>query len=101
MKALLINPEAKSIEPIEIETRADIVRLIGYETLESDAVGDAGDRLFFDEECFLRATPGRFQIDRLIPVSGMGIVVGVATDGETLCDVTTDIDALRQRIKYL
>ena len=73
MKALLINPEAKSIEPIEIETRADIVRLIGYETLESDAVGDAGDRLFFDEECFLRATPGRFQIDRLIPVSGMGL----------------------------
>ncbi len=101
MKALLINGERQSIEPIEIAGREDIARLVGFDTIESDAVGTAGDRLYFDEECFLRGTGGRFQIDRIIPVSGKAIVVGSADEGATLRDVTTDIDSLRARIKYL
>jgi hypothetical protein len=63
MKALLIDPEKQSLEPIDIQGREDIAKLIGYDTIESDAVGTAGDRLYFDEECFLRGTQGRFQID--------------------------------------
>lgn len=70
MKAILIQPDTRSVESIDIDSHADIVRLVGYDTLESDAVGTTGDRLFFDEECFLRGTGGRFQIDSLIPVSG-------------------------------
>jgi hypothetical protein len=101
MKALLIDPERRSIEAIEIENRDDIVRIVGYDTLESDTVGDAGDRLFFDEECFLRGSAGRFQIDRIIPVSGKGVVVGADGSGQALRDVTTDIEDLRQRIRYL
>ena len=101
MKALLINPENQSIEAIEIKDRADIVRVIGYETIESDAVGSAGDRLFFDEECFLRGTKGRFQIDTVIPVSGKAVLVGTADANQTLRDVATDIENLRARIKYL
>lgn len=101
MKALLIDPESQTVEAIEIAGKEDIVRLIGYDTIESDAVGKAGDRLFFDEECFLRGTKGRFQIDTVIPVSGKGIVAGAKEDGETLCDVATGIDDLRSRIRYL
>ena len=101
MKAILINAQARSIEPIEIDSREDIVKRVGYDTLESDAIGSAGDRLFFDEECFLRGTSGRFQIDTVIPVSGIGVVVGIKDDGSTLCDVQTDIDDLSNRIKYL
>jgi hypothetical protein len=101
MKAILINPENRSIEAIDINDRSDIVRLVGFATLESDAVGTAGDRLFFDEECFLRGTTGRFQIDTLIPVSGKGVIVGTAGDGNEMRDAATDIDALRSRINYL
>jgi len=101
MKALLITPEDQSIEEVEISGKEDIVRLVGYDTLESDEVGEQGDRLFFDEECFLRATPGRFQIGSLIPVSGKGVVVGMADDGVTLKDVTLDGEALRGRLKFL
>lgn len=101
MKALLIDGERQSIEPIDIAGREDIARLIGYDTIESDAVGTAGDRLYFDEECFLRGTSGRFQIDRIVPVSGKAVVVGTAEDSATLRDVATDIDDLRGRIKYL
>ncbi len=101
MKALLIDPENRSLEPIDIQGRDDIAKLIGYDTIESDAVGTAGDRLYFDEECFLRGTKGRFQIDSVIPVSGRAVLVGTADDGSTLRDVATDIDSLRSRIKYL
>ena len=101
MKALLINPESRSIETIKINGREDLARLIGFDTIESDAVGTAGDRLYFDEECFLRGSSGRFQIDSVIPVSGKALIVGTADGGSTLRDVASDIDSLRRRIKYL
>jgi len=101
VKAFLIAPEAQSIESVEVASLDDIKDLIGFDTLESDAVGSQGDRLYFDEECFLRGTKGRFQIDTMVPVAGKGIVVGTKEDGEELCDVEIDVDELRQRIKYL
>jgi hypothetical protein len=101
VKAFLITPDKHSIEAININSREDIAKLIGYDTIESDAVGTAGDRLFFDEECFLRGTHGRFQIDSVIPVSGKALIVGTADAGSTLRNVVSDIDSLRGRIKYL
>jgi hypothetical protein len=101
MKALLINPENRSIEAIDVADHAAIAKLIGYDSIESDAVGTAGDRLFFDEECFLRGTKGRFQIDSVIPVSGKAVLIGTVDEGKTLRDMATDIDSLCSRIKYL
>ena len=101
MKAILINPENRSIDAIDFGALDDLVRLIGFDTLESDAVGTTGDRLYFDEECFLRGTSGRFQIDTIIPVSGKGVIVGTTEDGTTLSDVVTGIDDLRSRITFL
>lgn len=101
MKAYLIDAENHTIENIDVKNMDDIIRLVGYETIESDAVGNAGDRLFFDEECFLKGSAGRFQIDTVIPVSGKGILMGASEDGTTLSDVHTDLDDLISRIKYL
>lgn len=99
MRAILIQPDTRSLEVVDVRSRDDIARLVGYATLESDAVGSAGDHLFFDEECFLRGTTGRFQIDTLVPVSGVGVIVGM--DGDALRDATTDLEDLRHRIRYL
>jgi len=101
LQTSLITPESRSIEAIDINDREDIAKLIGFDTIESDAVGTAGDRLYFDEECFLRGTSGRFQIDSVIPVSGKAVIVGTTDEGTTLRDVVTDINSLRSRIKYL
>ncbi len=101
MKALLITPETRSIEAIDIRGREDIVKLIGFDTVESDAVGSDGDRLFFDEECFLRGTAGRFQVDKLIPISGKAVIVGTAGDANALRDVALDVETLRARLVYL
>jgi hypothetical protein len=101
MKALLIDPEHKSIQAIDIEGPEDIAKLIGFDTIASDAIGTAGDRLYFDEECFLRGASGRFQVDKLIPVSGKAVIVGTAGDGTSLSDAVTDIESLRSRTQYL
>ena len=101
MKAFLITPEQRSIEAIDVAAREDIAKIIGFDTIESDAVGTGTDRLFFDEECFLRGTGGRFQVDSLVPISGRAVVTGASVDGTTLRDVATDVETLRGRIKYL
>jgi hypothetical protein len=101
MNALLITPGTQFIEAVEIDSLDDIVKLIGYDTITSDEIGPEGDRLFFDEECFLRGTSGRFQIDTVIPVSGKGIIVGSTDDGATLKDVVSDVESIKNRIKYL
>lgn len=101
MKAYVITPASQSIEIVDIATLDDIKTLIGFETLESDAVGTEGDRLYFDEECFLRGTAGRFQIDKLIPVAGKGVIIGTGDGGLALRDVAIDIEDLRRRIAYL
>jgi hypothetical protein len=100
MKAFLITPDAQSIDTVEVKTLDDLKTLIGFDTLESDAVGSEGDRLYFDEECFLRGASGRFQIDTLVPVSGKGVVVGSSEDGAELREVVIDIEDLRQRTKF-
>ena len=100
MKALLIKPAEKSIDPVNISSQEDIVRLIGFETVIADDVGSEGDKLYFDEECFLRGVEGRFQIDKLIPVSGNGIIVGSNADG-SLADMQSDMDDIQSRIKFI
>jgi hypothetical protein len=101
MKALLITPDRRSIDWVDIGGREDIAKLIGFNTIESDAVGTEGDRLYFDEECFLRGGGVRFQVDSVIPVSGKAVIAGTSKDGKELRDVVTDIGSLRSRIKYL
>jgi hypothetical protein len=101
MKALLINPESHTVEQVDLAGIDDIAKLIGFDTVESDAVGSQGDRLFFDEECFLRGTAGRFQVDNLVPISGRAVLVGASADASVLHDVATDAESLRGRIRYL
>jgi hypothetical protein len=101
MKAYLITPASQNIQVVDIANLDDIKTLIGFDTLESDAVGSEGDRLYFDEECFLRGTAGRFRIDKVIPVAGKGVIIGTSDGGLALRDVATDIAELRRRITYL
>lgn len=101
MKALLLIPDTQSIEAIDITGVDDIIKLIGFDSVTSDQIDPEGDRLYFDEDCFLRGTSGRFQIDTVIPVSGKGIIIGSTDGGITLKDVVSDIDSIKSRIKYL
>lgn len=100
MKALHIKAEEQSIEVIEVANHDDIVRLIGFDSINSDEISAGGDHLFFDEECFLRGSKGRFQLDKLIPVSGNGIIIGAEKEGRVLKDMMSDISDLKSRIKY-
>ena len=99
MTCFLIDPTAKTITPVPWNGGLDgIGQLIGFETIDSDEIDASGDRLFFDEKCFIRQIPGvgRFQLDSLAPVAGMGVVVGA---GSSAPQVT--LQALQGRVKFL
>tara|TARA_R110002096_G_scaffold21169_10_gene69131 strand:+ start:1260 stop:1565 length:306 start_codon:yes stop_codon:yes gene_type:complete len=101
MKALLVNPVSQLIEEIEIHSRDDVVSRIGFDTVIADEVGPEGDCLYFDEDCFLRGTAGRFQIDNIVPVAGTGVVTGAIDKNHAFSDVKSSIESLTARIKYL
>jgi hypothetical protein len=103
MKAFLIDPATRSIARIDVEGGLDGIReAIGYPTVDSDEIDDNGDRLFFDEECFIRTQPGaaRFRLDSLAPVAGKGVVVGSAGGGAALRDAVVELAALQARVKF-
>ena len=93
----MINPESQSIESIEIQDQNDIQTHIGYDTVISDELGD-NQHIFFDEECFLRQVKGRFQIDKLVPISGKAVIMGIS--GDALSDVALDESALAARVSF-
>ena len=100
MKALIIKAADRSFEEIEITDLPQITGIIGFDTVIADDIDNSGDKLYFDEECFLRGTEGRFQLDKLIPVSGNAVIIGSTPDG-SLADLATDVEALKARVQFI
>lgn len=103
MKALLINPNLKEVTEIEIEpTREAIQELIGFKTIDCDEIDSNFDQLFFDEECFIRQQDqvGRFKVDNLAPVLGMGVVVNTA-DSKSFTSPKVNLADLIKRVTFL
>ena len=98
MKALLIDASEQRITEIDIKDEAAIPSVIGFDTLEVDELNPS-HKLYFDEECFLRGSKGKFQLDKLIPISGKAVIFGL--DGEELTDASLTITELESRISYL
>ena len=99
MHGFLIDGKTQAIESIEIGCAADIAQLIGHDTIISDEI-DNKHSVFFDEDCFIRGTAGRFQIDKLAPIAGRAIVVGHAQGGK-LHDVSLASGELHDRIAFM
>lgn len=100
MHAILIDPVAGELSNIELGNQDEIASLIGFDTIISDEIADSSDLLYFDENCFIRGTEGRFQLDALPPVAGKALVLGASADGESQAPELA-IEALEQRVKFL
>ena len=103
MQVFAINPLTKEINTVEIaDTEEALQELIGFSTIDSDEIDDNGDRLFFDEECFIRQQDnvGRFKVDSLAPVAGIGVIVN-SKDGKTFQSPVINAQELLKRVTYL
>jgi hypothetical protein len=104
MKAYLIDANQRTVSPVDLaDGLTGIRRLIGYDSVDSEEIDASGDRLFFDEGCFLRdqSGKGRFKLDCLVPVADKAVVAGSSDDGVTLKDAAVELAALRRRISWL
>ena len=103
MTAYLIDANLNTVSAVEIARLDDVKKLIGYDSVDSDEIDSTGDRLFFDESCFLRdqTGKGRFKLDNLAPVADKGVVTGAAGDAVSLRDAVVQLAALQQRITWL
>ena len=104
MKAYLIDANRQTVTTVDIADGLNgIRRLIGYDSVDSEEIDASGDRLFFDEGCFLRdqTGKGRFRLDNLVPVADKAVVVGSSDDGDTLKDAAAQLADLQRRITWL
>lgn len=104
MKAYLIDATTQTITPVTLtEGLADICTLIGFDSIDSDEIDASGDRLFFDEKCFLReqSNQARFKLDNLAPVAHKAVVAGSSDGGALLREVMVDHHTLERRITWL
>jgi hypothetical protein len=103
MQAFLIDPSKQAITPIELtQAESEIAALIGQKSIGFDEIDDNGDRLYFDEACFINEKPGggRFKLDSLPPVAGRGVVVGADKAGQAQ-SACVSAQALAARVKFL
>jgi len=104
MRAYLIDPSNHQILAVDVEGGLDGIRkLIGFESVDSDEIDAAGNRLFFDESCFIRDLPGagRFKLDNLPPVAGRGVVASAGDAGGALRSPTLTLEELTARVQFL
>jgi len=103
MRAFLINAADKTVTAVDVaDGLAGIRKLIGFDSVDSDEIDANGDRLFFDEKCFIRQQEGagRFRLDTLAPVAGRGVVIGSRDSGAELCDAAVSLEALKGRVVF-
>lgn len=102
MKGFLIDPVARTVAAVEVAGLDGVRQLIGFPSVDCDEIDEHGDRLFFDEECFIRSAPGapRFRVDSLAPVAGRGVVIGSSAQGKELADAVIGLEALQRRVTF-
>ena len=99
MKAIVIDGKSQTLEDTVVGREEDIRTLIGQDSIIHDEIDEA-NAVFFDEDCFIRGTQGRFQIDALAPISGKAVVIGRTADG-ALHETSLDLESLTERVKFL
>jgi len=101
MKAFLIDPASQTVSAVELSGGLEqICEWIGFSTVDSDEINAAGDRLFFDERCFIRNTPGagRFKFATEAPVAGRGVLAR-KVDGH-FQDCTLSLTEIEQKLVF-
>lgn len=88
MKGILIDPAAKTVTDIEVETWEAVKEIIGCKWLEGVTIARIdhhAEQILVNEEGLLVDEPGPFfQIGDNTPIAGKGVVLGVNQEGETV-----------------
>lgn len=104
MQVFMIDPTQKTITPVDIDgTLNAIGALIGFDTIDSDEIDNNGDRLFFDESCFIRQQDGigRFKVDNLAPVAGIGVIANSRDEGKSVQAPEVSLQDLVKRVTFI
>jgi hypothetical protein len=104
MQIYVIDPTSKIVSAVDISGSLDDVRgLIGFASIDSDEIDNNGDRLFFDEECFIRQQDGigRFKVDNLAPVAGIGVIANSRDEAKSIQSPEASLQSLTKRITFL
>jgi hypothetical protein len=103
MHCFVINANTQTVAETDLSAGSTaIAELIGYASVDSDEIDGTTDRLYFDESCFIREQPsnGRFKLDSLAPVAGIGVIVGLTGSGQ-LATPKLSLQEVKARVTFV
>ena len=106
MKAILIDPERRTIEPIELPDNDSAInaamrRIIGCTGLDYGVIDDMRDTIWVDEFGLTRGQPVyAFKLLRREPYAGKAVIIGADDTGAT-CAPYIPIGVLRNDVEWL
>lgn len=104
MKAILIDPRTKTVEPVETDGGwQHLQQLVRTEGSPVDAVGNRknGDAVWVDDEGQLKGGQSFFLLDGFgdQPLAGRGVILGTTVAGDS-CEPTITIEEVRERVRF-
>ena len=102
MRLIKIDPQTRSVEPIELDGGLDSFRLaIGCRLIDVCARQDNFDALTVDDDAlYLDPQPAAFKFNGFGPIHGIAIVSGVDEEGDTQEPVMT-VEEVQAAINWL
>ena len=114
IKGLLIDPEKRTVSPVEIPLDEDgsclhgMYRAIGCATVDCGRGGlrylpsHPEDDVWFDDEGLFSGCKFSFMLPDWVPIIGRGLILGFNDEGDCVDHTLTaeDIDALRSSIRW-
>jgi len=100
MKAILIDPKARTIEPIDVaDTLEAIYAALGCKWIEEMRL-DARNVLYVDEEGLQAERCDFFTIGTSGPLCNRALVAGFNRAGDSV-DTTLDLETVRRAVRFL
>lgn len=86
MKAILIDPEAKTVSEVDYSGDwKDINTIIGSRSFDCVRLdGDTNDGLFVDDEGLMAESGFVFQMNDVHPLVGKGLIIGCDDEGDSI-----------------
>lgn len=98
-RAFLIDPVARSLEPVNVDGFRSIQEVIGCDTFTA-AYLENGDVIYVDDEGLFKGPTSFFLVEGYPqPLAGRGIVVGTDAEGNDVPPKTTE-EWLRENLDF-
>lgn len=102
MKAILIDPETKTVKEIDIADNVHAMRaILKCDLLDSFRLTNERDYMYIDDEGLINANYFFALTGIPLPFAGRGLIMGADSTGETIPPVSVTVEGIENGIRFI